>query len=345
MNKNKFPEDLKFARDYCFFINNIILSTVESAYDSLIFEHNIEFENDEQKIQFKYVLENKDYEQYRDWFRANDKLTDLYFITLKGVLLNLIIDFNNYIYEALEIIQHGNYSVAYTVLRKPFKENLLLLEWIIADPVEFMFKYSFLDSTKYAPLNFFGKKDKLLNIMGRAIKKLKHPSFFDSEVFYQLRYSKRNIHSFDNLWNKSTHLVTTRNNIKTDTWNLNFVFLTEENRENLLHHLYSFLPLLLFYSSEIVDQVLKNIAKLGKDDVPLRRMAGFIVCFEEAYLKGRADEKIFKKQLSKFRKELAQKCPNCSSQLTFTTNNMKLYCLEEKIICQNCSHEISLGKK
>jgi hypothetical protein len=342
---NHFPKELEFARDYSLFLNNLILSLWESAEDSKVFNHTIKFENPAQTKKYLRVFETRDSIQFRKWMFENDKLTDLYFLTLKSVIRGLVWDFHSYAYEALENILRGKYSVAYTLLRKPFKENLFLLEWIVADSFDFMTKYNFFDSDSYAPLSFFGKKKETYEIIEKAISKIQFPYFSDPSFIYELRYDKSQFYSFDQLWNLSTHLVTSRNKIKTESFNLNFIFSNEIDERNQLYHLFSLLPLLLFYANEIIESSMKSISHIKEDNIASRRVVGLLAWVEEKYIDNRYDCSEIKKDYKEFRKMLNHKCPSCNKNIKMDSSNMKLYCLDESIKCSKCGKVIEVLEK
>lgn len=341
---NQFPKELEFARDYSLFLNNLILSLWESAEESKIFNHTIKFEKPSQTKKYLKVFETRDSVQFRKWMVENDKLTDLYFLTLKAVIRGLVWDFNSYVYEALENILRRKYNVAYTLLRKPFKENLFLLEWIVADSFDFMVKYNFFDSNSYAPLSFFGKKKETYDIIEKAISKIHFPYFCDPDFIYQLRYDKSQFYSFDQWWNLSTHLVTSRNKIKTESFNLNFIFSNEKDELNQLYHLFSLLPLLLFYANEIIESSMKSISHIKEDNIGNRRVIGFLAWVEERYVDNRFDCREIKKDYKELRKLLNQKCPDCNKNIKMNSINMKSYCLNESIKCSECGYKIEVSE-
>lgn len=339
----EFPEDFEIARDYCIFLNNLIASTYNSAVDAKIFDHKIDF--DSRKETRKFVRESTKWstEEYQEYFITNKKHGDLYFIAIKNVVRAVLLDFHQYIFEALENIKKGQLTIAYTLLRKPLKENLFILEWIAADSFEFFKRFNFDDSKLYSPLSLQCNKDFMRDIIKNAINNIKINSFYDPEFIFQLRYDKSKIFSFDPLWNLSTHLVTDREPIKTETFNLNFVFSNEDNKESQFAHIYTLLPYLLFYSVDIIETALQRISHLGEDNLSVRRYLGLLAWIQEYYVEGNLERaKEIKSLLKEFTSTFDSKCDKCGKKFKLDKEQMINICFGSFIKCSKCEEVIEI---
>jgi hypothetical protein len=57
------------------------------------------------------------------------------------VVMALTADMLNYLYEALMCLEKRKFSVAFTLLRKPLKEHLFFLSWLLADENDFIQRF------------------------------------------------------------------------------------------------------------------------------------------------------------------------------------------------------------
>jgi hypothetical protein len=338
-----FPEDFEIARDYSIFLNNLIASTYNSAVDAKIFDHKIDFESPQKAKKFVRKLSEWSRDEYQKYFINQKKHGDLYFIAIKNVIRAVLLDYHQFIFEALENIKKGQLTVAYTLLRKPLKENLFILEWIVADSFEFFKRFNFDDSRSYSPLMLQCDKEFLRSIIKNAIHNIEINSFYDPEFIFQLRYDKSKIFSFDQLWNLSTHLVTDRTPIKTETFNLNFVFSNVDDKEKQLSHIYSLLPYLLFYSVDIIEAALSKISHLEKDNLSTRRYFGFLAWIQEYYVEGNLERATEIKALLNeliFSGDL--KCKTCGNAFHMDKEQMINICFGSFMQCSACKTMIEL---
>lgn len=321
----------------------MIASTFNSAVDAKIFDHKIDFDSRKEMRNFVRKSTEWSTDEYQKYFITQKKHDDLYFIAIKNVIRAVILDYHQFISEALENIKKGQLTVAYTLLRKPLKENLFILEWIAADSFEFFKRYNFDDSKSYSPLILQCDKEFLRNIIKAAIDNIEINSFYDPEFIFQLRYDKSKIFSFDQLWNLSTHLVTDRIPIKTETFNLNFVFSNENDRELQLAHIYSLLPYLMFYSVDVIETALKRISQLGKDSLSTRRYLGFLAWIQEYYVEGNLERaKEMKSLLKELTASIDSKCEKCGKKLKLDKEQMINICFSSFIKCFYCKEIIEL---
>ena len=150
----------------------------------------------------------------------------------------------------------GKLSVAYALLRKPFTDELLLLEQLLADKEEFIDRFYIQgDPDLYDPQP---RKYKINNesTIKRAIDKLTSTTAIDAEFIFNVRYDKACEYGINGISNKALHIVTSDYNYKTQNQNLNFIFATQESRESMWQHFYYSVPYLLIYTASVVDEII-----------------------------------------------------------------------------------------
>ncbi|MBU7315958.1 hypothetical protein [Paenibacillus oleatilyticus] len=197
----------------------------------------------------------------------------------KRYFLYLVRDFCNFINEALRSLTQMNYNIALTLLRKPLKDNLMLIEWLYVNPSELIDRLLYKQANVYAPdhLKEYQKK----SIIDKAVKK-SGCVIMSSDSIYNTRYSS-NIGSLDNFWNKSLHIVTTRGEgIRiTRDGDLNYVFTDFEEAKEITKIVYMILPTLLYYTVEMCEDIFYGIAehKRLSFDYRKRRQSNRIIKF------------------------------------------------------------------
>ncbi len=187
------------------------------------------------------------------WLRDNGHMEVIHDLTYRQLTAALISDACHFIIESLLACAKGKTAVAYTLLRKPFKENLLLLEWLAADPVSFLEHFHGETTYSYTPNRL--SEEQRRRIITDCAALLGASPFVDTEFLYDVRFSKRVPYSLEQLWTKSTHLVTNAEGTATEPGNLNFVFSTRSAVREQWQYYYTIVPLLLAYFVAVAEHV------------------------------------------------------------------------------------------
>lgn len=146
---------------------------------------------------------------------------------LGDCVLALIADALSYISEALFSYEKGKISVSLSLMRKPLKENLLLLEWILADEDGFFQAFGSEDRKVLSLAKLTPERRK--EIIQAALQRIEGATFEDAGALFDLRYNKA-FNGLEPLWQKAQHLTTTQHsNLRTETENLNFIFANPDN--------------------------------------------------------------------------------------------------------------------
>ena len=327
----KLPKEFHFSHDYAFFLHDILSDIVVSGEKSRIFDTKFEFKSKEHGKQFKLV---KKWDLF-DWLEENGYKDVIYETIYKQVYVAILSDFCQFIYEALKNSEKGKLVVAYTLIRKPLRENLLILEWLLSDPQSFIDKFYHEDPETYAPQKI--SKDRKIEIIQAAVNKTKFSEMFKSSFIYELRYEKTKPFSFEMLWHHGTHLVTTFNNIQTTRQNFNFIFSNNEDRYEQWKHFYSLLPFLLYYTVIVRKALVSTFAKRCKsiiDLIDMQRDFGFILyAGNSSYV---SNNKNFLRIVNDIKNTLTLKCPKCSKDISFGVGNLKSFYQKLKIRCFHC---------
>ena len=247
---------------------------------------------------------------------------------ISHVIIALTADMLNFLYESLRCFEKRKFSVAFSLLRKPLKEHLFFLSWILADEDDFIARF---ESDNYHSFSNLSKETRL-SILDKSIAKLPVKEAFDSSIVWDIIYSKKCENGFEPAWQRATHLTTSYGKLlKTEDYSLNFIF-----EDPMDDYYYTFLdkklPYLFTYISQITLECFNYIYPSN-----MKTISHLIVitmgCYEALYSDGRSMgiKNILQKNLKTF-----LQCLHCKSDLKITKQNAAILYLHEKIFCKNC---------
>jgi hypothetical protein len=301
------PRKYKHHHKYCLLIHDILADIMVTGEKYRLFDVRLKFNSTDETES----IADKSGEELFEWLENNGYKLTVYEIYYKQIFVALLSDYCHFIFEALRASKRGKLSVTYSLLRKPLKENLFYFEWLLAYPREFISNF---DSGAIQTLelsrnvNKEKKIDIIKSAMGNTIKK----EFIPAEFIYEIRYKKSVEYGLERSWQKATHLITTFDSIKTDAKNFNFVFSGDREKKSQWSYLYFILPLLLFYSLQIIESIFLNIVDVDRrhhNFMRLKTIIGFIMCYNRPNVKD-----VYNKlniDFTKLFKEKNYNCPFC----------------------------------
>lgn len=332
MAKVHLPKRFSFSHEYSLYLHDRLADLVVYGEKEGFFNTTVPLNNQEEAAEFSSP--ELDIFQWLEKRQRGDILGE---ILLKSVFPALLSDFCHFIYEALSCSQKGKLSVAYALLRKPLKENLHYLEWLVANPEELL---TTLYNRESVELSFrhIGHPDRVRKVIKNAIDRTVNASMFNPDYIYELRFDKACPYGFEGLWNQAMHLITTKQPIHTEKMNFNFVFSGDNDRQMQWEQLYSQLPLLLFYTAEICEVLIALIRKEPMPDIAnavFHRSIGFLLWGTEA-------KKIFGSSRLDNRslKDLEFICPRCMHKIRPQVSKVRKLYYNESITCPNCGNKL-----
>jgi hypothetical protein len=261
------------AWQLCDFILTQLHETLESGTKAQIFHTRFKIRN----AKHANAIEGFSGEELIEWMKANQYEAEVFQVTYKLVCRALIFDLVEFATEAIRCTIRGPLTVAMALLRKPFKENLFYLEWLLADPKDFFSKFTRGD---VAALNL-GKVEpaRKVEIIRAAMGETPYRQWIEPEFLYELRFEKQTNIGLEPMWQKANHLITTQGVLSTEPENFNFVFSNDEARQSQWRGFYATVPLLLFHALQIIESIIATFAKRANEEpdlTPLRTLAGMV---------------------------------------------------------------------
>jgi hypothetical protein len=336
---NILPKEFEFSHDFAFFLHDILAHIVVQGEKEKIF--NVEFEFSSKKDAKKFEKLNMSGEALWNWLDKNNYRWVTEQLAAKQCLVALLSDFCQYIYESLVCSKKGKLSVAYSLLRKPFKDNLFYLEWLFADPIEFHDSFNLSNPDDFSISSL--PKEKKIHIISNAITSSKHKEWLSPEFIYDLRYNKNVPYGFESLWNKATHLVTNFKSFKTEPGNFNFIFSDNESKLSQWDHYYRLVPLILFYAVEVINVLLFNLMEKQYENSidEVRRLVGFFLWTYETTAE--AESKNILNHARNTVKVVDLTCPLCKKKVSLCQNNLKTFFYNLGMTCRVCKTEIYIN--
>ncbi|MEB0103489.1 hypothetical protein QN386_19480, partial [Pseudomonas sp. CCI3.2] len=244
-------------------------------------------------IKFKDEAEKELFTQSEDmfeWLRKTNRIDDEADVLVSMVFPAVLGDMLHCIFEALEASRKGKLSIAFMLLRKPVQESLYVLESIVADKESFARLLS-QDSVKLQHHQAGGVEGHAKRIQ-KVLETIGATEQFNSLSLAKLRYDKNEEGGFDRVCNKAMHLFTTKEPIKTENYNINFIFSGRDATLSQWSLLHSRLPYILLYMVQLIDHISIRFAdtlQMYRDDMNRRLAAQLCMTFETIPVKYRYD--------------------------------------------------------
>lgn len=329
------PRDYHFINNVCAHLYDLIGEVITDDYYLNMANTDVEFNDANDKLK---ELINDDSIHSLDALLKAGRNDEIEIIVTKHVLMSIIADFSNFIYESIIIAQKGKMSVAYALLRKPFTDQLLILEQILVDRKDFIERYFHIGDPKgYDPSSRDLDKKALIE---KALLKLNNP-FFQPEEVYELRYDKASDIGINSYTNHALHIVTNDKNYKTENQGLNFTFpLEEDDIDGFLFHYYHAVSMLLLYTSSVVDKIVFDLIKNedGRKELKfLQRFLASIMLFDHE------DKKFSKSMYKFFSKMIVTECEICKHANKFTKRDFDDFFWNKFFTCKRCFNPIDLS--
>lgn len=340
-NSTFLPSRYQFIHEYCLYLHDYLAEFIIFGEETRSFDVSIQFSDYDEADSFGGLVG----EEIWDWLETKGYSSELGDLLLKSLFPALLSDFCQFTYEALSCSDRARLTVAYSLMRKPLKENLAYLEWLLGDPEKLLNTLYNEPATSLA-LHLLTQRHRLLPTMKTAISRLAYGEMYDPDTLYDLRYEKAAEHGFEMLWNKAVHLVTTHRELSTEPRNLNFIFSDNEARATQWDFLYTRLPLLLHYTAEICESIMVlirgDLMPNAKERI-IHRSFGWMACVGE--IAGLSEsEAVNDADLSVTENhEIGFPCPRCGSNLAVGTQVHKSLFQRGKAKCEHCRSRLRLS--
>lgn len=332
---SKLPQEYWQKQNLCWYLHDVIMS----MFTEIINKDLI-------KIRITLKEDNEDFDKYDntlDWLKKTGRNTEFTTIVCKDLFMRLLSDFLNHIYEVLSNLERGKIAIAFELLRKPFKDNLLYMEWILFNDIELSNLVYDGEIDKYAQGKSKLNKDYIQKIVLYNVSNNRFINEFHNkgleESIYNIRYNYNSPYSLELMWNKATHLVTTSKKIRSEDFN--FIYNNEFDYNGNWKYLYGKIPILLLYTIGIVeniyDKYFQQISSTVKKYNFLLILGKFLASNDDTlksgdYLLNIIDGKLY------------LPCEHCKKIITLRKPESYVFYNYFNVICPDCKKEFNICK-
>lgn len=262
------------------------------------------------------------------------------------VFFELLRDFCFYTYESISCAERGKVTVAYTLLRKPFRDNLLYMEWLLSDNEGFYQTFLHKDINEYDVSNpkVFTDERKQNIINAASAKTNSGDSFNGNNMIYTLRFDSKDEISLQGIWNQAMHLVTKHSNYRTDKTNLNFIFSDKDTWDRYWNYYYIAVPQIMAYVLEISESLFLMTTEVNTINILFNKLIR-----HSKYAQIHSELEPLKPLLSmphdllkffdNYNAKVYFPCDNCGKGIIITKQLLQRVIEDWNIICPHC-HQV-----
>lgn len=153
-------------------------------------------------------------------------------VFIPHIFFSILRDLNYYLFESLSCIERGKVTVAFSLARKPFQDNLFYLSWMLVRPHEFIEKVQYGSPEEYDVSDLKSKKEMVINLFSKVKELVQSEDnlldfskeLINPELLYDIVYNRKSENSLTSVFDRSIHSVTRNKNYPTEKRNLNFIF-------------------------------------------------------------------------------------------------------------------------
>jgi hypothetical protein len=323
------PPHLRVPHEYCFFLHDEcarLLCEYEAGQANVV---SITFPSKEEAERFNQLVKENG---PLDAMRKGGYGAEAKQLVLNQVTMALTSDFLHHVYEGLWCLEKRKVVVAFNVLRKPQKDNLTYLCWMLADPEDFYVTFARGDPEAIAQHKVGNRRQALFK---QALAKTDLHDVLDPADIHAVLFDRRRHNGFEILFQHAVHLITTMHaEIKTSPENFNFIFKSLSD-DDLYEAGYWHLPTLLLFAHHVIGAVFQQMHPGDPDGhkaASTRAMLGYrLICDAEA---GPLLEVLNTEVACHF------KCSHCGHGLKITEHNALRIVLTESFRCTSCKRAV-----
>ena len=329
------PSEYQHLHEYSIVVYNQILEVFKKIENSGFLKIEIKPKSQ----QDCEIIKSLTGEDLYKWLNSNGYNDVVFEMDYRNCYAALISDMLQFILTALNCSEKGQLSVTYALLRKPLKDNLFYLQYLLVDPTEFLNKYNSPNSAHELEFKDGAiANDKIKNIISLALDKTQIP-IFTADFLYSLLFDKKNDRGFEPLFEMANHLITGHRFYKTEEGNFNFIFSNNDSKESQWDFLYTFLPSILFYIFSINKCLVERFVTFPKfwPLLQARLLLGL------SYYQESQNYESVKNRFSILFQDTETECDLCHEKIVFDEDQFLNFINRFIIKCKKCGNEYSLA--
>lgn len=289
-----------------------------------------------------------------DLFDELDRQKDLdisEYVYIPHIFFSILRDLNYYLFESLSCIERGKVTVAFSLARKPFQDNLFYLSWILVQPHDFLEKIQYGAPREYDVSNLKGEKEFVIDLFLKAKESIQYENNFldfskeilNPELLYDIIYNRKAENSLTSVFDQSIHLVTKNKNYPTEKRNLNFIFSDDKIWDDFWQLFYEKIPYILIYLVEVAIAIFEKYFDIDSEIVTFNRyIRNLKIVFALSGEENKELENIFDLLFSS--DNLSMVCEECRKPYEFNAILVRELKEDYLYTCQSCGFIERLGQ-
>lgn len=242
----------------------------------------------------------------------------------------LYADMLHFIYEALRALEKRKFTVAFALLRKPFTEGVLVLCQACANEA------GFFDNLKNNAAKLTDKKRLGPNgvqlLIKSAVDACRGADYINPETINSWVFDRDNADGLANLFDKALHLATGAPQLRTENYNINFIFKDPRDNDIYVGSTYRQIANVLLFLN------LMQIELYSRMHEPNRQHENWllftaIATFETLFSPGKSSMVRF---VNKNFKDFLE-CPACGNSIKLRKAEAPRLFIGETLECRACS--------
>lgn len=289
-----------------------------------------------------------------DLFDELDRQKDLdisEYVYIPHIFFSILRDLNYYLFESLSCIERGRVTVAFSLARKPFQDNLFYLSWILVQPHDFLEKIQYGAPREYDVSNLKGEKEFVIDLFLKSKESIQYENNFldfskeilNPELLYDIIYNRKAENSLTSVFDQSIHLVTKNKNYPTEKRNLNFIFSDDKIWDDFWQLFYEKIPYILIYLVEVAIAIFEKYFDIDSEIVTFNRyIRNLKIVFALSGEENKELENIFDLLFSS--DNLSMVCEECRKPYEFNAILVRELKEDYLYTCQSCGFIERLGQ-
>ncbi|MFO1443259.1 hypothetical protein KDN24_08525 [Bacillus sp. Bva_UNVM-123] len=321
------PKEFIPRHELLLYYNDIIVDILRKADEFNLSQTTFSVKED-------IKLPEKD-EDLIDWMLDNGFENEAYSSLKAHLFFSLLRDFIFYMHESFDCSERGKVTVAYTICRKPIKDTLFYLCWLLVDGQELMNNLMKQNPREYdvSSISASRKKD-ILECSNKLVG-----NEFEKDILYNLIYKRDCEYGLSSIWDQSIHLVTGNKNYPTEAGNLNFIFAYDEIWQEFWNIYYQKIPLIMNFAIEVIIKIFESILKPETSIITFNKYVREIKLLKMSQIISDDFINTFKSVLE----HIKVTCEECSNSFNFKGTVSEEFINDYLYTCPHCGNEERVG--
>jgi hypothetical protein len=320
------PQRLRFAHELCYFLHDECARILVEAEAAKADHVTINFRSKVTAQQFNRIANEQDAIKA---MRATGYPRQARRVIMNRITMAMVSDCLHHLFEALRCMEKRKSIVALNLFRKPLRDNLLYLAWMLGDEDDFYSRFSSGDPEFLSPRRIGNHRK---TILSAAIGKTGVNDLIEADRLIEILYDRRSPHGLEGYFQHAVHLITIENiELRTSPENFNFIFKSAGD-DDVYEIVYLWLPYVLLFLSHIVVNLFDRMQTLdsgGKAAFTVRSKSAYLLCVSKPTAQFVVDE---------LQEGLECTCDACEAALRITLFNAGTILLRQQYRCPDCQH-------